>query len=247
MTKAGAPTPAEPRFGRSSNCSNQLLAHLPSGVRSSLIPHLDQIRFKTGEVVFHAHEPLPAVWFPETAVISLSTHLNNGDALDVGVVGKDGMIGLALLPGVNALPCHATVQIGGTALRISAEALKCELRDAGSAHDLMARFAYSLFAQGVQTAACNTFHSIGHRCARWLLMTHDVVEEDEFPMTQDLLAAMLGVRRPSVTLAAGALQRAGIIDYRYGLVRIRDRQRLETSACECYRLIREAQQRLLGF
>jgi CRP-like cAMP-binding protein len=211
------------------------------------MPHLEQVRFESGAVLFHAHEPLRTVWFPETGAISLSTHMYNGDALDVGVVGRDGVIGVALLPGVNALPWRGTAQIGGTALRTSAETLTRELRGAGSADNLIGRFTYSLFAQGMQTAACNTFHSIGKRYARWLLMTHDVVDVDEFPLTQDLLATMLGVRRPSVTLAARALQRAGIIDYRYGVVRIRDRQRLETSACECYRLIREEQHRLLGF
>jgi hypothetical protein len=151
LTKSGGPAAAEARFVRSRIRGNQLLAHLPSALQSSLTPCLEQVRFESGDVVFHPHEPLRMVWFPETSVISLSTHMNNGDALDVGVVGKDGMIGLALLPGVNALPYRAAVQIGGTALRITAEALTRVLRDTGSAHDLLGRFAYSLFSQGVQT------------------------------------------------------------------------------------------------
>src|SRR5262245_5386919 len=181
MTPSTGPAMAEPRFARSRGRGNQLLARLPSTVRSSLSAHLEPVRFENGQVLCHAREPLRAVFFPETSVISLTTPLKNGDSLDIGVVGRDGMVGDALLPDANVMPCHVAVQVAGTAWRMTAETLRRELRRAGSSHELLSRFTYSLFAQAVQTAACNAFHSIEERCARWLLMTHDLVDDDEFP------------------------------------------------------------------
>lgn len=200
-----------------------------------------------GQSIFRAHESLRAVYFPETSVIALLTHLNSGEVLDVGLVGRDGMAGVALLPGINMMPCDAIVQIAGSALRMDSDALKQAARQPGLLHDLLGRSAYSLFAQGVQTAACNTFHSVKERCARWLLMTHDLIDGDEFPITHNLLATMLGVRRPSVTIVARALQRARLVEYRHGHMKIRDRAGLEAASCDCYRVVREEQYRLLGF
>jgi CRP-like cAMP-binding protein len=196
--------------------------------------------------IFRAHQPLDAVYFPETSVIAMLSRLNDGEVLQVGVVGKDGMAGIALLPGVNMMPCDAIVQIAGTALRMGVDALKHTARQPGL-HEVFARYAYLLFAQGVQSAACNAFHSAEQRCARWLLMIHDLVDGDEFPVTQNVLATMVGVRRPTVTMMARALQRAQVIDYRHGHMKIRHRRRLEACSCECYRMMREEQHRLLGY
>ena len=223
------------------------MARLPDALRASLDPHLHRVRLESGQPIFHAHEPLRAVYFPEIGVIALLTRLNGGETLEVGLVGKDGMVGVALLPGVNMMPCDAVVQVGGTALRMDSDVLKQAVKQPGLLHELLGRYAYSLFAQGVQTAACNAFHSVKERCARWLLMTHDLVEGDEFPITQNLLATMLGVRRPSITLVARALRRARLIDYRHGRMKIRDRRGIEAASCECYRLVREEQHRLLGY
>jgi len=202
---------------------------------------------ESGQSIFHAHEPLRAVYFPETGVIALLTHLHGGETLEVGLVGKDGMAGVALLPGVNMMPCEGTVQIGGTALRMDSDVLKQAVKQPGLLHDLLGRYAYSLFAQGVQTAACNTFHSVKERCARWLLMTHDLMDDREYQLTQDVLAMMLGVRRASVTGVARALQGAGLIDYGRGRVKILDRPGLEAASCECYQLMRDERRRLLGY
>ncbi len=202
---------------------------------------------KRGDSIFRAHEPLHAAYFPETGVISLLTRLPDGKTLEVGLVGKDGMAGMALLPGVNMMPFDGTVQVAGTALRLTSEALKQMVREPGPIHQLLGRYAYAVFALGVQTAACNNFHSLRKRTARWLLMLHDLAEDAEFPLTQNTLALMLGVRRPSVTIAARALQRAGLIDYRHGHMKIRNRRGLEAASCECYRLMRQEQQRLLGY
>ncbi|OFW34536.1 MAG: hypothetical protein A3G76_13505 [Acidobacteria bacterium RIFCSPLOWO2_12_FULL_65_11] len=239
--------PLESRFARTKLPGNQLLAQLPADVGDRLRPHLRSVRLKRGESIFRAHEPLHTAYFPVTGVISLLTHLTDGKTLELGLVGKDGMAGVALLPGVNTMPFDGTVQVAGTALRLTAEALKQMVREPGPIHELLGRYAYSVFALGVQTAACNNFHSLKKRTARWLLMLHDLAENAEFPLTQNTLALMLGVRRPSVTIAARALQRAGLVDYRHGRMRIRNRRGLEAASCECYRVIRQEQQRLLGY
>ena len=200
-----------------------------------------------GQSIFRADEPLGGVYFPETAVFALLAHLNDGEMLDVALVGKDGIAGVAMLPGVNAMPCDAGVEIGGVALRVNADALKEVVRQSPLLHELLGRYAYSLFASGVQTAACNNFRPVRKRLARWLLMTHDLVDGEEFPITQNLLGTMLGVHRPSVTIAARALQVAGVIDYRHGRMKIRNRRLLEAASCDCYRAMRDEQHRLLGY
>lgn len=235
------------RFARTTIPGNQLLARLPGVVRDGIKPHLQRVRLARDQTIFHAHEPLQAAYFPESGVVSLLTHLMGGDTLDVGLVGKDGMTGIALIPGVNMMPYDGTVLVAGTALRMDADTLKRAARQFEPLHYLLGRYAYSLFAQGVQTAACNSFHPIRQRCARWLLMLHDLADGDDFPVTQHLLAVMLGVRRPSVTLVARDLQRAGFVDYRHGHVKIRNRRGLEAASCECYRLVRDEQQRLIGY
>ena len=200
-----------------------------------------------GQSLFQAHEPLRSVYFPETSVIALLTHVNGGDTLEVGLVGRDGLAGLASIPGVNAMPYEGIVQVAGTSLRMSSEVLKHAVRQAGSVRDSFGRYAYTLFAFGVQTAACNALHSVKARCARWLLLTHDLVGGVEFPITHNVLATMLGVRRPSVTTIASAFQRARLIDYHHGRMKILDRRGLAAAACPCYRLVREEQRRLLGY
>jgi hypothetical protein len=167
--------------------------------------------------------------------------------LEVGLVGRDGMVGLAFIPGLNAMPYGGVVQVAGTALRMPSDVLKHAVRQPGNLRDLFGHYAYSLVAFGVQTAACNALHSVKGRCARWLLLTHDLVDGDEFAMTHNVLATMLGVRRPSVTTIAGGFQQAGLIDYRHGRMRIHDRRGLEGASCDCYGQMREEQFRLLGY
>lgn len=240
------PGSAEPRFGRT-RTGNQLLAALPEAVLRQVEPHLQRVSLKAGESLFQAHEPLGTAFFPDSGVISLIAQSKDDETLEVGVVGCDGMVGVALIPGVNMLPYDAIVQVAGTARRIRAEALKEAVRNFGPFHELLGRYAYSVFAAGVQTAVCNNFHPVSQRCARWLLMLHDLALDDGFPLTQTLLAQMLGVRRPSVTLAAHALQREGVLEYHHGRMAIRDRSKLEASACGCYLVLRGEQQRLLGY
>jgi Crp-like helix-turn-helix domain len=202
---------------------------------------------KPNQVIFRAHTALSVAYFPDTSVISSLTHLKGGKTPEVGLVGRDGMASISVFPGVNTMPCDGVVLLGGTAERLNADVLRHEVHQGGPLHDLLGRFAHLTLARSMQMAACNSVHPIKDRCARWLLMTHDLIDGDEFSLTQDVLAMMLGVRRPSVTFVARALQRAGFIEYRRGRLRIRDRQGLEAASCECYQLMREEQRRLLGF
>ena len=145
------------------------------------------------------------------------------------------------------MPYDGVMQIEGTALRIPAETLQELVRVLPSVHQLLGRYAYTVFATGIQTAVCNNLHSVRERCARWLLMLHDLAEADTFALTQSLLALTLGVRRPSITSAANALQRARLVNYHHGRMTVRNRRGLEAASCECYRLIRDQQLRLLGY
>jgi CRP-like cAMP-binding protein len=226
---------------------NQLLALLPSALQERVGPHLKTVLLKPEQTIFRAHTPLSVVYFPETSVISLLTHLKGGQTPEVGLVGRDGMASISVFPGVNTMPCDGVVLIPGTALRMNAAVLRQEVHTGGPLHDLLGRYAHLTLARSMQVAACNSVHSVKERCARWLLMTHDLIDDSEFPLTQDALAMMLGVRRPSVTIVERALQRAGLIDYRRGRVKILHRPGLEAASCECYQLMRDERRRLLGY
>jgi hypothetical protein len=223
------------------------LTRLPTDVRKRLSPHLKTVTLKPKQTIFHAHVALSVVYFPDTSVISLLTPLTGGETPEVGIVGRDGMASITVFPGVNTMPCDGVVLIGGTAQRMNADVLKHEVHQGGPLHDVLGRYAHLTLARSMQMAACNSVHPVKKRCARWLLMTHDLVDGDEFQLTHDVLAMMLGVRRPSVTIVARTLQRAGFIEYRRGHVAIRDRRSLEAASCECYQLMRDEQQRLLGY
>jgi CRP-like cAMP-binding protein len=209
--------------------------------------HLHPILLKRGQTLFRAHEDLHAAFFPESGVISYQVGSKAGEVLQVSIVGRDGLAGSSLVPGANMVPYDGVVQAEGRALRMSAESLKELTRTFGPLRLLLGRYAYSVFASGVQTAVCNNFHPIKDRCARWLLMLHDLADGDTFSVTQNLLAVTLGVRRPSVTVAATALHEARLVQYHHGRLTVRNRRGLEAAACECYRLIRDQQRRLLGY
>lgn len=226
---------------------NQLLARLPRPVLDRLRPYLEAVDLKRDQVLFRAYELLQTVYFPDTAVVALMEHVPEGESLDVGLIGWDGVAGTALFPGITTMPCDGVVQIPGAARRVSADLLRQEAGRDESLHGAIGRYAQLTLARSMQIAACNTFHPVEHRCARWLLEAHDLIGQDELPLTQDLLATALGVRRPTVTLAMGTLAKAGLIQDERGRVSIRDRERLESASCGCYRLMRDAQRQLLGF
>ncbi len=225
---------------------NRLLAALPSGVLAELWPQLQSVELPFRHVLQAPGKPIEAVYFPERGWFSMLAYLENGDAVEVGLVGREGFAGLPVLLGADHDDIEAMVQGPGTALRMDARAFRQELQRLPALHDLLLRYALVHHGQVARTAACNGRHHTDQRLARWLLMGHDRAEGDEYPMTHEFLSMMLGVRRAGVTVSAGALQKAGHIQYGRGRITITDRPGLESVACECYGMVRRAQDRLFG-
>jgi CRP-like cAMP-binding protein len=225
--------------------ANRLLGLLPSGDYQRLRPHLQAVPLAYRQSLYRANEPIGFVYFIETGVGSLVNTMANGQAAEVGTIGSEGMVGLPLLLGDNQAPTSVYIQVPGAGLRMKAAQFKRELAQSASMRAVMLRYAHAFFNQVAQSAACNHFHSLQQRCCRWLLMTHDRMQSDEFLLTQEFLAMMLGVQRTGVTTAAGALQRAGFIRYKRGTVTMLDRGGLEQRACECYGVSKLAFDRLL--
>jgi len=235
-----------PRPSTSAPCRNHLLGLLPEPVAVHLGSFLHRVELGRKQVLFRPHERLETVYFPETAVVSLVERLRSGDALDVGLIGCDGMVGTAVLPGISTMPCEAVVQIGGVALRVSADVLRQQALEHSEIHNMIDRYAPVLLSVSMQAAICNRFHSVEAQCARWLLTAQDLVSSDELPVTQYLLAEMLGVQRPTITLTMRTLAEKGCIENRRGRVRILNRDRMQAAACECYGRLREEHARLLS-
>ena len=226
--------------------ANRLLGLLPSRDYQRLRPHLHRIPLDYRQSLYRANKPIEFVYFIETGVGSLVNTLKNGDAAEVGTIGNEGLVGLPIVFGDHRAPTNVYVQVPGAGLRMKAALFRKELAQSGSMRTVMLHYAHAFFNQVAQSAACNQFHSIEQRCCRWLLMTHDRMQSDEFLLTQEFLAMMLGVQRTGVSAAAGALQRAGIIQYKRGNVTIVDRRALIRRACECYGVSKMEFDRLLG-
>ena len=226
--------------------ANRLLGLLPSRDYERLRPHLQRVPLTYRQSLYRAHKPLGFVYFFETGVGSLVNTMTNGEASEVGTIGNEGVVGLPLLLGDDRAPTSVYVQVPGAGLRMKASLFRKELARSASMRAVMLRYAHAFFNQVAQSAACNQFHSLEQRCCRWLLMTHDRMQSDEFLLTQEFLAMMLGVQRTGVTAAAGALQRSGLINYKRGNVTIIDRRSLIRRSCECYGVSKKEFDRLLG-
>ena len=226
--------------------ANRLLGLLPARDFARLRPHLHRIPLKYRQSLYRAHKPIEFVYFIEAGVGSLVNTMANGAAAEVGTIGNEGVVGLPLVLGDDEAPTSVYVQVPGAGLRMKATLFKKELARSASMRTVMLHYAHAFFNQVAQSAACNQFHSLEQRCCRWLLMTHDRMHSDEFMLTQEFLAMMLGVQRTGVTVAAGALQRAGLIRYIRGNVTILDRRGLTARACECYGVSKREFDRLLG-
>ena len=225
---------------------NRLLAALPPADLAGLWPRLEPVEYTQRTVIHAPGETITAILFPETGWISMLALLLDGNAAEVGIVGIDGMVGLPLLLGSDSSPVEAIIQVPGTMLRLHAEAFHEEVERRPALRTRLLRYALAFQAQVAQTAACNGHHALDQRLARWLLMAHDRAVGDEFPMTQDLLALMLCVHRPGVTVAARLFQQAGLIRYGGGHITITDRTGLEAAACECHAAVKREVDRLLG-
>jgi len=233
-----APIPLEgPATYRSVNLAtpeNHLIDLLPRKDRLRLLGLCEPVHLVLGAVLCEPAKATRHVYFPIDGFISLVAAIDGKPGLEVGMVGREGMLGAQLALGVNTVPLHALVQGPGTAWRIDARDFRRELIDSQALQRVMNRYLYVVMAQLATSAVCLRFHLIGPRLARWLLMSQDRAHSDSFPVTQEFLAYMLGVRRVGVTAAAGALQRSGLIEYHRGELKVLDRSGLEAAACDCY-------------
>jgi CRP-like cAMP-binding protein len=226
--------------------SNGLLAALPPEDLARLRPRLQPVELPFDHTLYPADGIVEAVLFVETGMVSLLATLEDGEQVEVGIAGSEGLIGLPLVLGDDRSLVEARVQMEGTALRMNVAALRDEMEGSAALRLVLKRYTLAFQAQVTMTAACNARHAIEQRLARWLLIAHDRAGADEFPMTHEFLSMMLGVRRPGVTIAAGVLQKAGLIQYARGRMAVTDRPGLEASSCECYHTTRREFARLLG-
>lgn len=226
--------------------ANRLLELLAPRDYARLRPHLETVPLEYRKSLYRADKKIEFVYFIETGVGSLVNTMTNGQAAEVGTIGNEGIVGLPLVLGDDQAPTAVYIQVPGAGLRMKASLFKKELARSATMQVVMLRYVHALFNQVAQSAACNHFHSLEQRCCRWLLMTRDRMQSDEFLLTQEFLAMMLGVQRPGVSIAAGGLQRAGLITYTRGNVAILDGLGLKKRSCECYAVSKKEFDRLLG-
>lgn len=220
-----------------------LLNAIPTAEFLKVVPSLKAVEMKRRDHVWQPGSQIFSVYFPETAMISVVSTMENGSTAEVGVIGGDGMTGIPILLGAGASPSEAFVQVPGEALRMPSVVFLRMISRSPRARALLYRYAYVFLHQISRSAACNLFHTVRERCAKWLLMTWDRVGETEFQLSQEFLAEMLGSRRAGVTNATVEFKRAGMIDYQHGRIRIRNAEGLKKFSCECYFLIRSEAER----
>jgi CRP-like cAMP-binding protein len=224
---------------------NRLLSALSRDLQIRLLPRMEKVSLPIRQLLYEAGTPMTHVYLPLSGVISLVLKLTGGETVEVATVGNEGIIGTPAYLGAERSPCTAFCQVAGQALKMKVDHFQRSLQEHPEFAEVVRRYTQGMINQISQTTACNHVHSVQQRMCRWLLMTHDRVGADEFHLTQEFLAQMLGVRRPSVTVAAGLLQKAGLIAYQRGRIRIVDRPGLEQGACECYDTVRQEFDRLL--
>ncbi|HML00856.1 MAG TPA: Crp/Fnr family transcriptional regulator [Acidimicrobiales bacterium] len=227
---------------------NRLLDSLPLPDRRRVAALLEREKGEHKQMLYDHGACIEALHFPVDAVASILTTLSDGAGVEIATVGNEGMLGSLVLLGSDAMPTRTfcQIQVPGEMLRMERASFVEALSSNDSFRNVVQLYVQAFFSQIAQQVACNALHSVEERCCRWLLLTHDRVHKDTFPITHEFLAQMLGVRRASVTLAAGALQAAGLISYRRGEMVILDREGLEDASCECYQLLRDEFDRLLG-
>jgi CRP-like cAMP-binding protein len=213
---------------------NQLLAALPTEERERILPHLGRVPLTLGDVVYEADERIRHVYFPTSGVVSLLCITDDGASIEAGTIGMEGMAGMPVFLGGDASPNRAVVQVAGEALRMKSEEFKELAGENRRFHDLLHLYTYALMNQMSLSVACNRFHSVEKRLARWLLMMQDRAQVSEFLFTQELISRMIGTRRPHVSTAVGNLHNSGLIHNGRGKIDILDRDGLMKIACDCY-------------
>ena len=224
---------------------NHLLDALSAVELKRLRKNLELVDMRLGEVVYESGRRVDHVFFPTTCIVSLLYVLENGASAEIAVVGNEGVVGVSIFMGGLSTPSRAVVQSAGEAYRLPSAMVMTEFTRGGAMQHLMLRYTQALITQMAQTAVCNRHHSVDQQLCRWLLLSIDRLSSPQITMTQELIANMLGVRREGVTEAAGKLQKAGVISYRRGHIKVLDRTRLEQMSCECYDVVRRETARLL--
>ena len=224
--------------------SNHLLASLPDAEWQRWLPHLEHVDMPLGRVLYESGSTLTHVYFPTTSIVSLLYVMESGASAEIAVVGNEGIVGISLFMGGETTPSRALVQSAGHGYRLTSQLIKEEFKRPPVLH-LLLRYTQALITQMSQTAVCNRHHSLDQQLCRWLLLSLDRLQGNELVMTQELIANMLGVRREGVTEAALKLQRAGLIAYARGHIRVFDRLALEQRCCECYAAVKAEYDRLL--
>ncbi|MFU8784664.1 Crp/Fnr family transcriptional regulator [Aliidiomarina sp.] len=234
-------------FPESTCEQNYLLSALPEMVKVRIKPHLEVVDLPLGESLYESGEKIKYAIFPTNSIISLVYVMENGDSAEISVIGNDGMMGKSLFLGGDSTPHRAVVQSAGAAYRLPAQVLKEEFDRSKEFRSLFLLYTQSLMTQMAQTAVCNRHHSVDQQLCRWLLLSLDRIPTNVLTMTQELIANMLGVRREGVSVAAGKLQKAGIIEYHRGCLTIINRPALEKLSCECYEVVKVECNRLLHY
>lgn len=235
-----------PGTERSGPARSRILRDLPPQDRTRLIPAFQPVTFELGDVICGTGQQLDYIYFPTTAVVSSLYTTEEGETVEMGLVGNDGVVGMSLFLGGEATPNEATVVVAGDALRLEAHVLRKEFAAGGALQALLLRYTQAFITQVSHTAVCNRLHAVEQRLCRWLLMCHDRVDRDDLQMTQEFISNVLGGRRETVTVAAGRLQDAGLIRYSRGHIAIVDRKGLEAAACECYPAVAAWSHRLVA-
>jgi len=233
-----------PSAAREDALQNHLLAGVSPEELARLLPNLQPVTLTLGHVLYESGEKMDYVYFPTTSIVSLLYIMENGSTAEIGVVGNDGLVGIAIFMGGNTTPNRAVVQSAGIAFKMKSALMKDEFTRGGRFHNLCLRYTQALITQISQTAVCNRLHSVDQQLCRWLLLSHDRLPSNRLIMTQDLIANMLGVRREGITHAAKRLQKAGYIKYVRGDMTILNRKGLEAEVCECYQVVRSEYDRL---
>jgi CRP-like cAMP-binding protein len=224
---------------------NELLASMPAAEWQRLGPLLEPVDLPLGQVLYESGTKMSHVYFPTTAIVSLLYVMEDGASAEIAVVGREGIVGIALFMGGETTPSRGVVQSAGKGYRLSSRVIKDEFNRTGPVMHLLLRYTQALITQMAQTAVCNRHHSLDQQLCRWLLLSLDRLEGDDLVMTQELIANMLGVRREGVTAAALTLQKLGFIRYARGHITVLDRPGLEARVCECYGVVKSEYDRLL--
>lgn len=226
--------------------SNRILAALSPDECEGLSSHFEHVNLWKRQVVFEPDEPIRDVYFPNDALVSLVSLLSDGSTAEVNVVGREGLVGLPVILGVGRTPMRAEVLIPGAAVKIRADVLRDVFGRGGALQSFILRYTYTALFAASQAAACNAYHSLERRLARWLLASSDAAQSNDLPVTHEVIASMLGVRRAGITSAAMTLKEKGFISYNRGRIDITDRPGLEAVACECYRMVKGQLEPLRG-